>query len=248
MSSAMRNPIRIRIVRTMTPNTFTRSRDELQLLEGLTGGAALEDDDRDDQDPPGQRVEARNDQQDQPEDHSERGQTPATMIAISCGRTPANVSPKERSGAAVTDVVDGFDQRALEPERQRSGTPAPRGSLRPSCPGATRQDEADQPDGDIDDKRDRQQVLPGPCTWPTLRPHLASGSWRDLTPIARGGPDRVDDLVELPVLRQAGDGAGGAQRLHLARVRGRRQADDRDVRTCLPSTAVALTPSRPGRR
>ena len=45
--------------------------------------------------------------------------------------------------------------------------------------------------------------------------------------------DRVDDLVQLLILRQAGGRARLEQRLDLARIRRRGEADDRDVRTSL---------------
>ena len=107
----------------MTPNTFhAKPRTSLPASpEGLTGGAALEDDDRDDQDPPGQQVEARNDQQDQPEDHSERGQDAGDDDRDQLRAHTRKRLAQGEVGAAVTDVVDGFDQRALEPERRDQG-------------------------------------------------------------------------------------------------------------------------------
>ena len=50
----------------------------------------------------------------------------------------------------------------------------------------------------------------------------------------------VDDLLELLVLREARDGAGLAQRLHLLAVRRRSQCDDRDVGARLPQRARRL--------
>jgi hypothetical protein len=61
----------------------------------------------------------------------------------------------------------------------------------------------------------------------------------------RGAADRVDDLVELLVLREARDGAGLVERVDLAQVRRGGQADDGDVRAASRTARVAWTPSMP---
>src|SRR4051794_37566310 len=63
--------------------------------------------------------------------------------------------------------------------------------------------------------------------------HCETGSYASRAAV-RGALHGLDDHVELLVLREAGRRAGLEERLDLARVRRRRETDDRDLRMGLP--------------
>ncbi len=64
----------------------------------------------------------------------------------------------------------------------------------------------------------------------------------------RGIPDGADDLVQLPVLRQAGDGAGLVERVDLLGLGVAVRTTTAVVGQASPIAAVVSTPSSSGRR